>query len=86
MRSHKKLSVALTQKVYKNKNLSKKMFSSHEGLLMEKTNTRLTKFKLTCENINPEVAGSNPVLVNFSLFIQNLSKNAPSQFPLWIIT
>ena len=26
-------------------------------------------------HVNPEVAGSNPALVNFSLFIQNLSKN-----------
>ena len=30
--------------------------------------------------------GSNPALVIFSLFIQNLSKNVPSQFPLWFIT
>ena len=36
--------------------------------------------------LNPEVAGSNPALVNFSLFIQSLSKNVPSQFPLWFIT
>ena len=31
--------------------------------------------------INPEVAGSNPTLVNFSLFIQNLSKLYPVSFP-----
>ena len=44
---------------------------------------------LTCRrstNINPEVAGSNPALVNLYLFIQNLSKNVPSQFLLWFIT
>ena len=41
---------------------------------------------LTCRRVNPEVAGSNPALVNVSLFIQNLSKNVPSQFPLWFIT
>ena len=29
-----------------------------------------------------EVAGSNPALVNMSLFIQNVSKIVPSQFPL----
>ena len=37
---------------------------------------------LTCR----QVAGSNLALVNFSLFIQNLSKNVPHQFPLWFIT
>ena len=26
-------------------------------------------------HVNPEVAGSNPALVHFSLFIQNLSKH-----------
>ena len=35
---------------------------------------------------HPEVAGSNPALVNFSLFIHNLSNNVPNQFPLWFIT
>ena len=33
-----------------------------------------------------EVARSNPAVVKFSLFIQNLSKNVPSQFPLLFIT
>ena len=37
-------------------------------------------------HVNPEVAGSNPALVNLYLFIQNVSKNVPSQFPLWFIT
>ena len=32
-------------------------------------------------HVNPEVAGSNPALVNFSLFIQHLSDNGPIQFP-----
>ena len=36
--------------------------------------------------VNPEVAGSNPALVSFSLFIQNVSTNVPSQFSLWFIT
>ena len=31
-------------------------------------------------HINPDVAGSNPALVNFSLFIQNLSKMYPLSF------
>ena len=45
---------------------------------------------LTCRveprHVNPEVAGSSPALVNFSLFIQIYLKSAPSQFPLWFIT
>ena len=36
-------------------------------------------------HVNLEVAGSNPALVNVSLFIQSLSKMLPSQFPLWFI-
>ena len=35
-------------------------------------------------HVNPEVAGSNPALVN--LFTQNFSKNVPSQIPLCFIT
>ena len=31
-------------------------------------------------HVNPEVAGSNPALVNLSLFIHNLSKNLISSF------
>ena len=34
-------------------------------------------------HVNPEVAGSSPALVNFSLFIQIYLKSVPSQFPLW---
>ena len=34
-------------------------------------------------DITWEVTGSNPTLVNFSLFMQNCSKNVSSQFPLW---
>ena len=37
-------------------------------------------------HVNPEVAGSSPALVNFSLFIQIYLKSVPSQFPLWFIT
>ena len=37
-------------------------------------------------HLNPEIAGSNPALVNLSLFIKNVSKVVPSQFPLWFIT
>ena len=33
--------------------------------------------------VNLEVADSSPAVVNFSLFIQPLSENVPSQFPLW---
>ena len=37
-------------------------------------------------HVNPEVAGSSPALVNYSLFIQIYLKSVPSQFPLWFIT
>ena len=37
-------------------------------------------------NTIQKVAGSNPALVNFSLFTQNFYKNVTSQFPLWSIT
>ena len=37
-------------------------------------------------HVNPEVAGSSPALVNFSLFVQIYLKSVPSQFPLWFIT
>ena len=36
-------------------------------------------------DVNPEVAGSSPALVKFSLFIQIYLKSVPSQFPLWFI-
>ena len=38
-------------------------------------------------HVNPEVAGSSPALVNFSLFIQiYLKMYFLTQFPLWFIT
>ena len=37
-------------------------------------------------HVNPEVAGSSPALVNFSLFIQKLSKMHPVTFPRGFIT
>ena len=33
-----------------------------------------------CRHVIPEVAGSSPALVYFSLFIQNLSKKYPVSF------
>ena len=35
--------------------------------------------------VNPEVAGSNPVLVNFSLFIQIYLKMYPASFPCGLL-
>ena len=52
-----------------------------------KCNNKLKKKVFNIQQlINPEVAGSSPALVNFSLFIQIYLKSVPSQFPLWFIT
>ena len=44
------------------------------------------KGKVQQWHVDPEVAGSSPALVNFSLFIQIYLKSVPSQFSLWFIT
>ena len=36
-------------------------------------------------HVNPEIAGSSPAGVNFSLFIQNLSKMYPVSFPCCLL-
>ena len=42
-------------------------------------NTVSSLVHVECWHVSMEVAGSNPAVVNFSLFIQNWSKNVPSQ-------